>query len=65
MLTEEKLTLAIAAQMYELSLLKGYSFDCNVDLMSILDGTANKDDSSKRDDEIKIVNHMFVRNCAV
>ena len=36
-LTEEKLTLAIAAQMYELNVIKGYTFDCNVDIMSILD----------------------------
>ena len=37
MLTEKNLTLAIAAQMYELSVIKGYTFDCNIDLMNILD----------------------------
>ena len=36
-LTEEKLTLALAAQIYELSVLKGLSFDTESDLMSILD----------------------------
>ena len=33
MLTEKNLTLAIAAQMYELSVIKGYTFDCNIDIM--------------------------------
>lgn len=67
MLTEEKLTLAIAAQMYEIQVLQNYTFDCNVDLMSILDGSANAKlkEEGKRDDELKIVNHVFVRNCAV
>ena len=36
-LTEENLTKTIAAQMYELTVLQGYTFDCNVDLMGILD----------------------------
>ena len=35
--------------------------------MSILDGSANSKlkEEGKRDDELKIVNHVFVRNCAV
>lgn len=37
MLTEEKLTTALAAQIYELSVLNGHKFECNVDLMAILD----------------------------
>lgn len=50
-LTEEKLTKAIAAQMYELSVLKDFTFDCTVDLMSILNPTSKKPtDPKKRDD---------------
>ena len=37
MLTEGELTVALAAQMYELSELSKCSFDCNANLMSIID----------------------------
>ena len=39
-LTEKNLTVAIAAQMYELSVIKGHSFDCEADLMSLIDPSA-------------------------
>ena len=67
MLTEKNLTLAIAAQMYEMSVIKGYTFDCNIDLMHILDPSSQTQEQKDnwKDDEIKIVNHIFVRNCAI
>ena len=71
-LTEEKLTMALAAQIYELSVLKECTFDCNTDLMAILDphSAKNKEDEKSKsgrvvDDQISIVNHVFVRNCSV
>ena len=54
--------------MYELSVLKGYTFDCSADLIKILDPTsktAKEAIQSKRKDEISIVNHVFVRNCSI
>ena len=54
--------------MYELSVLKGYSFDCDSDLMSLIDPSqkaAVADSSNKRNDEVSIVNHIFLRNCSI
>lgn len=53
--------------MYELSILKGYSYDCDSDLMSLIDPSqkAAADSSNKRKDEVSIVNHIFVRNCSI
>ena len=72
MLTEETLTKTIAAQMYELNVLHGYTFDCNTDLMKILDhnpkNKSNEEQQSSKTfikDDISIVNHIFVRNCDV
>ena len=75
-LTEEKLTLALAAQIYELSVLQGMSFDTESDLMTILDQSSSNSNDQKKDerqnnkkrviaDQVNIVNHMFVRNCSI
>ena len=63
-LTEENLTKTIAAQMYELAVLKGYTFDCNADLMRILEQSTESKELTAAD-EFKIVNHIFLRNCQV
>ena len=63
-LTEENLTKTIAAQMYELAVLKGYTFDCNADLMRILEQSAESKELTAAD-EFRIVNHIFLRNCQV
>lgn len=73
MLTEEKLTMALGAQIYELSVLNGHTFDCNTDLMAILDPLSSRKGAKKEQsksgrvvaDQISIVNHVFVRNCAI
>ena len=50
LLCEEQLTLAIAAKMYELRELQGYEFSTT---------------EESKQDQIEIVNHLFIRNMSV